>query len=428
MRRWFLLLAIAALLVVLYLAGGRWLLVTGHLQRASAAAQASDSCTLCHQNLEGKLAKPAAGMADDAHAKRGLTCASCHGGDPKQIGMNAHDRKAGFVGAPKPAQIPQFCARCHSQPDLMREFNPKLPTDQYARYLTSVHGKRLAQGDPNVATCVSCHGVHPVRAVSDAASPVFATNVPQTCARCHADPSRMARYGIPTTQFEEYKGSVHGQGLLERGNRQAPACNDCHDNHGAAPPGVTSVANVCAQCHSATRDLFVRSPHKVAFDKLGMAECTVCHGTHKIAFPTDEMIGASTGAVCTQCHPADSAALRTAGEIRTRLEQVKMVMAQTKGLLARAADAGMDVTEARLDLDEARTQLIISRAATHTASLAVVTTSTSAGVTAAGRAHRIGEAAMAELSFRRRGLSVTVAVIVFVAVVLWLKIRELERH
>jgi predicted CXXCH cytochrome family protein len=390
------------------------------------AAQPADSCTTCHQNLDGTLGAPVAGMRDDVHARRGLSCAACHGGDPKRGGMEAHDRRAGFVGAPRPAQVPAFCASCHSRPDLMRRFNPKLPTDQLARYLTSVHGQKLRAGDTQVATCISCHGVHPVRGLADAASPVFATNVPRTCARCHADVARMAPYGIATTQFDEYKGSVHGQALLDRGNRQAPACNDCHDNHGAVPPGVTSVANVCAQCHSATRDLFVRSPHKEAFDVLGQGECTTCHGTHNIAFPTDEMIGGAPPAVCLQCHPAGSSGHAGASAIRFSLERLKGTIAEAEGLLGRAARAGMDVSESDLEITEARTQLIIARAATHAASVAATDPPVRTGVAAAGRARAVGQAALAELAFRRRGLGVALAVIGFVALTLWLKLRELE--
>ncbi|HEY3247915.1 MAG TPA: cytochrome c3 family protein [bacterium] len=392
----------------------------------AAAVPPTDTCTSCHENLGGALAKPAAGMGSDVHAQQGLRCASCHGGNPARTGMDAHDRAAGFVGAPTAQQTPQFCARCHSNVDFMRRFNPRLPTDQFARYQTSVHGKRLKDGDQAVATCTSCHGVHPVRSVTDSSSPVFSTNVPATCARCHADPVRMKKYGIPTTQYAQYKESVHGQALLARGNRQAPACNDCHDNHGATPPGVTSVANVCAQCHSATRDLFVRSPHKTAFDALGIAECTVCHGTHRIKLPTDAMIGARAGAVCMQCHPTGSAGLAAAATMRGSLENLKTAIAQANKELGQAADAGMDVSEARLDLDQASTQLILTRAATHAADPKAVQQSSGVGVAAAGKARAVGAAALAEVAFRRRGLGVSIAIIALVAVLLWLKFQQIR--
>ena len=409
-----------AMLVVVFLAWG-----PASSQPVQAAAP-PDSCTSCHQNLGGALAKPTTGMGSDVHAQQGLRCASCHGGDPARAGTDAHDRTAGFLGAPTAQQTPQFCARCHADAGFMRRYNPRLPTDQFARYQTSVHGERLKQGDPSVATCTSCHGVHPVRRVTDSNSPVFAANVPSTCAGCHADTTRMKKYGIPTSQYSEYAESVHGQALLVRGNRQAPACNDCHDNHGAAPPGVTSVANVCAQCHSATRDLFVRSPHKTAFDTLGMAECTVCHGTHRIQFPTDAMIGGGTGSVCVQCHPGGSTGLAAATQMRASLENLKAAIADADAVLAQAADAGMDVSTARLDRDEANTQLILTRATTHAASPQQVARSIATGVTSAGKAKAVGTAALAEVAFRRRGLSVSIGVIVFVAVLLWLKYRQIR--
>jgi len=424
----------AALLVLLVaVAAGALTLTAGPIplpvggRVRAAPASARDSCTNCHDGLGGRLAVPAENIPYDAHTRSELRCAGCHGGDPTRVGMDAHDPAAGFRGKPRYEQIPQFCGRCHGDPAFMRRFNPSLPTDQLARYLTSQHGQRLAKGDLRVAVCISCHGVHPVRPVNEGTSPVFSTNVPATCARCHSDTARMKPYGIPTTQFAEYRESVHGQGLLRRGNRQAPACNDCHGNHGAAPPGVASVANVCAQCHSATRDLFVRSPHKRAFDTLGMAECTVCHGTHNIAFPTDVMLGQEKGSACLQCHPAGTAGLNAAVGMRGSLEEVKGAITQAEGVLKRASSAGMDVTDARLDLDEATSQLIRARAVTHTANPPEVQKVTAVGITAAGRARAAGEAALAELVFRRRGLGVSVAVIAFVAVLLWLKLRELKR-
>jgi predicted CXXCH cytochrome family protein len=393
----------------------------------AAPAPAGDSCTNCHNRLGGRLAVPAENIPYDAHTRSELRCAGCHGGDPSRPGLDAMDPAKGFRGKPRFEQIPGFCGRCHADPAFMRRYNPSLPTDQLAHYRTSQHGLLLAKGDRRVAVCISCHGVHPVRPVNEGTSPVFATNVPATCARCHSDAARMKPYGIPTTQHDEYRASVHGQALLQRGNRQAPACNDCHGNHGAAPPGVTSVANVCAQCHSATRDLFVRSRHKSAYDALGLAECTVCHGTHKIAFPTDAMLGREPGAVCTQCHAAGSAGLNVAVDMRQALEDVKAAISEAEMALGRAANAGMDVGDARLDLDDARTQLIRARAVTHTANRQEVRSVTAAGVGAAGRARAAGEAALAELLFRRRGLGVFIAVIGVVAVLLWLKLQELRR-
>ncbi len=99
---------------------------------------------------------------------------------------------------------------------------------------------------------------------------VFPWNIPQTCGRCHADPEYMKPYKIPTNQLAEYKQSVHARALFEKKDLSAPVCNDCHGNHGANPPEVAAVAFVCRQCHPANGELFSKSPHKKAFDALGV--------------------------------------------------------------------------------------------------------------------------------------------------------------
>jgi len=109
------------------------------------------------------------------------------------------------------------------------------------------------------------------------------------------------------------------------------------------------------------------------------------------------------------------------------LEEVKAAIAQAEAVLKLAAGAGMDVGDARIDLDEATSQLIRARAVTHSVNPLDVGRVAAAGLTAAGRARAVGEAALAEVGFRRRGLGVSVAVIAFVAVLLWLKLHELKR-
>ncbi|MDR7551346.1 MAG: hypothetical protein QN131_15645, partial [Armatimonadota bacterium] len=171
----------------------------------------------------------------------------------------------------------------------------------------------------------------------------------------------------------------------------------------------------------------VRSPHKAAFDALGLAECTVCHGTHNIVFPTDEMLGTGPGSVCAPCHPRGSPEGAVADSIRASLEQLKSLIAQSEAMLARASRAGLDTTESQLDISEAKTHLIRARAVTHTSSAEQLRSPIAAGAAAAERARRAGEVALAELAFRRRGLAVSLGVMAFVVVSLWLKLRQLER-
>jgi predicted CXXCH cytochrome family protein len=375
--------------------------------------------------LGGRLAEPALRIADDIHVRRGFSCSACHGGDPRAPGMESMDPKRGFVGKPKPDQLPGLCGRCHARPEIMRRFNPNIPTDEVARFLTSVHGQKLGEGDQKVATCTSCHGVHPILATSDSRSPVFPANVPGTCARCHADAEYMKPYGISTAQFDDYRASVHGEALLQRGSRQAPACNDCHGNHGAVPPGVDSVANACAQCHASARDLFIRSPHKAAFEALGLPQCTACHGDHRIVKPTDEMVGAAAPAVCSKCHAADSRGGRPADAIRAALEDLKGSLAAAERVVARAEHAGIDMSDAKLPLNDATTQLILARNLVHSLSLREIQSATTEGVGLSRRAADLGQAGLAEIAFRQRGLVLALAVIGVLLLGLYLKVRAL---
>ncbi|MFQ6007826.1 MAG: hypothetical protein ACE5K8_02640, partial [Candidatus Zixiibacteriota bacterium] len=185
------------------------------------------------------------------------------GGDPSLEDMDEVREVKNYRGVPSYLEVPAFCARCHSNPAYMHEYNPALPVDQLDKYKTSVHGKRLfGYRDTKVANCVSCHGVHDI---GDARMPHSSThplNIVKTCSKCHADKAYMADYDIPTNQVVEYMQSVHGVALLERKDLGAPACNDCHGNHGAAPPGVSSLSAVCGNCHALEAELFNSSPQR----------------------------------------------------------------------------------------------------------------------------------------------------------------------
>src|SRR6266705_2607845 len=160
--------------------------------QTNTPAAAPNSCVKCHAEVGGELAEPIAQVENDVHGQRGLSCASCHGGDPND---DDHDRsmdpRKGFVGTPGPRQVQSFCGKCHSSADFMKRYNPAMRVDQETEYVTSVHGKKVAQGDQKAATCISCHGHHGVKPIKDSNAPVFATHVAETCGRCHANAEYM---------------------------------------------------------------------------------------------------------------------------------------------------------------------------------------------------------------------------------------------
>lgn len=393
------------------------------------ADEVKDSCVECHSQLSGQLKEAADLVKEDIHTKRGLSCSDCHGGDKTTLDMSAaKDPAKGFVGKPKRNDIPAFCAKCHSDPTFMRRYNPNIPMDQLAKYNTSQHGKLNAQGDVKVAVCTSCHDHHGIKTKTDPLSPTYITNVPATCAWCHSDKEYMKDYKIPTNQMEEYAKSVHGETLLKRGDRGAPACNSCHGSHDAALPRTIAVGNVCAQCHALTRDLFAKSPHKAAHDALDLPECEVCHGNHLILKPTDDMVGVDEKATCTTCHSADSAGYKVAKSMRDNLELLKFEIADSEKVVSRAAHIGMDVTDAEFDISEARNALTEARTYVHSFSADAVADITKRGVDIAAKAQGLGERAIKEFDFRRRGYMIAVAIILAIAGLLYLKIKELDKR
>lgn len=396
---------------------------------ATASSQQKSSCVECHIKLEGKLGDPARSIKDDIHLSRGLSCNDCHGGDPTQADKAAaKDPTKGYLGRPRMADIPAFCGKCHNDASFMKKFNPALRVDQEKEYSTSVHGRLLKAGNQKVATCISCHGVHGIRAVSDALSSVYPLNVAETCAKCHGQAERMAEFKIPTDQYTKYKKSVHAQALYDRQDLSAPTCNDCHGNHGAAPPGIASVANVCGQCHARQAELFQASAHKAAFDEQGLGECITCHNNHEILKPTDALLGTTQGAICISCHEQGDKGFVAAGELRARIDGLLGRIEKSSEILDRAERAGMEVSKPKFDLREAIDGVTHARVLIHTSSPAEVDTVVVPANDIAGKTYQAGVDALAELNVRRKGLVVSLFFILFLALLVYLKLREIEKR
>ncbi len=391
-----------------------------------SAAPPKDSCISCHSQLPGNFGKPAKLFSEDIHHQQGLGCADCHGGDPNDASMNAMSPAKGFHGVPSKAQIPTFCGRCHSDPNYMRKFNPSLRTDQMSEYFTSVHGKRLKQGDSKVAVCVDCHSVHNIRAVTDTRAPVYPTHVAETCARCHADANYMKGYKIPTNQYELYKKSVHAA-AMENGDISAPTCTTCHGNHGATPPGVSSVANVCGTCHAMNQQLFEKSPHGPAFAKMGLPGCVQCHSNHEILSPKDSWVGTGPKAICVTCHVGGDNGYKTAQEISAGFDKLKATYQKADDVLNNAEKSGMEVSSARVEMTNAHSDLIKARVTVHTFNAADVLKITNQGTATAQKAYAAGVDALKERDYRRKGLAIALIAIVIAISGLYFKIRGMER-
>jgi predicted CXXCH cytochrome family protein len=385
-----------------------------------------NSCVECHDQLDGKLKAPVAALAVDVHAEFGLSCKDCHGGNPDKDDVDLAKDKS-FKGSPKRSQIPLFCGGCHSDAAAIRAYNPALRTDQLSQYGTSRHGQLLKSGDTKAAVCTDCHGVHGIQSARFPKSLTFPWNIPQTCGRCHADKGFMEGYKIPTDQLDDYKASVHAKALYDKKDLSAPVCNDCHGNHGAYPPSVTSVASVCRQCHPSTGELFTKSPHKKAFDELGASECEACHGNHKILTPTTAMIGTDDNSVCVQCHEKGSRGFEAAAEFRRILTGFESGYRTAGELLSRAKQKGVEVSDGEFKLLDVTTILVTAKNMTHGLDTAEIAKTVAEGEEALVGVRTAGEKALDEARFRRQGLAVTTVLLAVLAVALALKVRRMAR-
>ena len=453
---------------------------------ASVSARAEDQCYTCHQ---GQGDKPSTLFRRDIHHAKGVTCAGCHGGNAASEDMEkAMDKGAGFIGIPKgdsvsqmckkchagefeklggsihatlsttgkesivqcttchnahgivavkdpaspvyPLNLPATCARCHSNPSYMRTYNPSLPVDQMEKYRTSVHGTLNANGDPKPADCASCHGSHDILSVKDVKSRVYPVNLPAVCSECHSNAEYMKQYGIPTDQFEKYSKSVHGVALLEKHDVGAPACNSCHGNHGATPPGVESISNVCGTCHALNAELFSSSPHKKAFDEMGLPECETCHSNHDIVPATSAMLGTSDDAVCVRCHSESDnpAGYRVAMVMRQLTDSLQNAEAWARQLVDDAEQKGMEISEAKFKLRDVRQAELEARTTVHAFDEEKFRGVADKGLITAAVVTADAQEAVHEYYFRRTGLGVATLIITILAGALYLFIRRLERR
>lgn len=393
---------------------------------AVVALWAQDSCLECHWVWEDNPGGPSVGYQDDVHADRGFGCADCHGGDSNETDPDiSMSPSRGFRGKIARDAVPELCAHCHSDANLIHKFNPRQRVDQLVQYRTSVHGQRLAAGDTTVANCVDCHGAHGIREVNDPLSPVHPLRLPDTCAKCHSDADHMEKHNLGTNQFADYHNSVHWKALAERGDLSAPTCASCHGNHGATPPEVTSVAAVCGTCHVLLENLYKESPHQPVFADMGLGGCAVCHGNHLVEHPTTELL-AGDEAVCGQCHEADSAGGKAAAEMGRLIMDLDSQLDRADQILQRAEESGMEVSEASLQQMEGREKLVRARVAVHAFRLDAVDEPVTEGLAIAAETYQAGEAALKERGFRRIGLGLSLLTILAVMAGLWLAIRLIE--
>ena len=201
------------------------------------------TCKTCHEEQFQETLDSVHQHALAAGNKKAAVCADCHNPHTQP---RITDPDTGKLLPAARLAIPKTCARCHGA--------------IYAEYRKSVHGSALVTGNPDVPTCIDCHGVHNI---PNPLTPEFRLASPQMCAKCHTDKRKMAKYGLSTAVYRTYVTDFHGSTvtLFEHTHpdqvTNKPVCFDCHGIHDIANPedpkrGLEIKANllaVCRRCH-----------------------------------------------------------------------------------------------------------------------------------------------------------------------------------
>lgn len=146
-------------------------LVLGYLFFFIASGDAAENqCITCHETLlpSTQRAHDFAEWRNSVHARNGVTCEQCHGGNPATSDMKqAH---TGVIRSTQPTsplyfnRIADACGKCHAE--------------ETAEYKKSFHAKELGRAGrgPN---CTTCHGSMATRILNP-------QELEQTCSLCHS--------------------------------------------------------------------------------------------------------------------------------------------------------------------------------------------------------------------------------------------------
>jgi len=192
-----------------------------------------ETCKRCHFENYSRSIDSAhfdAMAAGDANA---AICTDCH--DPHAVTSLKESR----------TEIARTCSSCHGE--------------IYESYAQSVHGAALAEENPDVPDCITCHGVHDI---VSATTPSFRRGSVLLCGKCHGDEKLMNKYDISSGVFKTYLEDFHGKtvGFYQDQSPdvwpEVAVCSDCHGVHDIKPaqdPGSSVVkgklVETCRRCH-----------------------------------------------------------------------------------------------------------------------------------------------------------------------------------
>ncbi len=401
------------------------------------------------------------------------TCRACHG-DPK--------RMAGyFLSDGRPLPVDQYAhwrQSVHAKALLERD-------DLSAPTCNDCHGNHGATppGVDSVAfVCGQCHGretdlfrASRKQAGFEQHNALLADAGKEGCAACHSDPEPQAARHM--THFTEC-ATCHSNHAIVRptlamlGNLPETPCAFCHEGSGPLADTTGDLAEPKArrEHYRQLRDsLLASAEHQglkgdVRFD--WMVDQALALPTHTLPKGEDQPGGLrpeferlftkfrigkttftyedpvtgkpATAALvrCTDCHGPEPAlgseplGYRTAGELLGGMQELTGLTARAERSLLAARRGGVETRKALSEVDAAVDAQIELEVLTHTFASdpkSAFGEKQKEGVTHARAALAAGQSALDELSFRRKGLAVSLGIIVLVLIGLALKIRVMSQ-
>jgi len=263
------------------------------------------ACAMCHDEPATLYERSIHAEARNGHPDSpAATCADCHG---------THDIK----GSGDPTSrtyhlnLPDTCGHCHGNPDVIQRGHIEIG-DVSSLYADSIHGRALTRSGLIVApNCADCHGSHDILRLNNPESLVHRPNVPATCGRCHegvnhefevsvhgerlasGNPTAPACHDCHTAHaiqraeteswrldvirecgtchiesIRTYRDTFHGQ-VTALGFTRVATCSDCHTPHRIYPThderssvGSVKLVGTCQRCHARANENFVKyDPH-----------------------------------------------------------------------------------------------------------------------------------------------------------------------
>jgi hypothetical protein len=213
--------------------------------RRDVTLQLNQLCERCHSHQFELAQDDVHAAAQAAGTREAAVCVDCHTAHETR---RLTDPDTNELLPDTRQWIPERCALCHNA--------------IYQLYHDSVHGSALSEGNPDVPTCIDCHGVHNIE---DPTTSFFRLRSPEICAECHTDPDRMAPYGISTNVLSTYVADFHGTtvAIFEKQSPDAEVnqavCYDCHGVHDISRPddpetGIQMKSNLLGRCQACHPD------------------------------------------------------------------------------------------------------------------------------------------------------------------------------